>query len=117
MTPTRPIPNYSLSEVEGLVEAYSEIKPLMDVNPGRLRFLVRLWDLELAIEKLPPKEYQAVLLIGLVGMGLMDAGKAMGVSHETMRQRYRRGIELLHTYLNNYGLPQGLHQGGARGGQ
>lgn len=89
-------PNYSVDEIEALVEGYEE----MYAYRHKLKWLVRYCDLDLALRRMPPKEYQAVLLIGLIGHTTRDAGRAMGVSHETMWKRYKRGLEWLAQYLN-----------------
>lgn len=88
--------NYTAEEVEALVELKAELDPAA----MKLAWLVRLWDLDTAIRRMPPKEYQAVLLIGLVGIDTRTAGNALGVSHMTVWRRYQRGIEWIVNYLN-----------------
>lgn len=93
--------NYSVDEIEALVELRSELDPTW----LKLAWLVRLWDLDTAIRNLPPKEYQAVLLIGLIGIDIRTAGKALECSHTTAWRRYQRGIEYIVNYLNGgYGF-------------
>lgn len=104
----KPTPNYSASEIEALVENYELLRCI-----SRVPWLVRKCDLDHAVRMLPPKQYQAVLLVGLIGLDLRSAGTEMGVSHQTMWKRYRSGLEWITNYLNG-GLPQGLHQGGRR---
>lgn len=50
---------------------------------------------------MPPKEHQAVLSIGLIGLTLRDAAKEFGVSPSTMWRRFERGHEWLLKYVNN----------------
>lgn len=90
--------NYSVDEVEVLVEQYEALKALRD-RP-RLNWLVRYVDLNLALRHMPPKYYQAVLLVGLIGLSVQDAGQHFGVSGSTMWRRYRRGLEWLTNHLN-----------------
>lgn len=96
-----PRSNYSLDEVRELVENYEQVKWLVGVEPGMpLHWLVRFIDLKTAVHRLGPKEYQAVLLCGLIGISSEAAGKALGVSHQTAWTRYTRGLEMLVTILN-----------------
>lgn len=88
--------NYTLDEVEALVEGYAELR----YKRSALWLLVRLADLDMSLKLLPPKEYQAVLLIGLLGLDTRWAGSELGVSHDTMWRRYRRGLEWLCNHLN-----------------
>jgi DNA-directed RNA polymerase specialized sigma24 family protein len=95
--------NYDLREVRELVENYEQLKWLVGVEPGMpLHWLVRFIDLKIAVARLGPKEYQAVLLCGLIGISSEAAGKALGVSHNTMWARYTRGLEMLVTILNGH---------------
>lgn len=88
--------NYSFDEVEALVEGYTELQPVRH----KLPWLVRLCDIDIALRTMPPKEYQATLLIGLLGFDTRTAGRLMGASHVTMWKRYRRGLQWLTSYLN-----------------
>lgn len=92
--------NYSTKEVEGLIEEYEARRELKGTEPGRLHFLVTLADLDKSIRRMPPKEYQAVLLCGLLSIATRTAGSLLGVSGETMRKRYLRGLEWLVQDLN-----------------
>lgn len=88
--------NYTLDEVEALVGGYSELEPVRH----KLKWLVRLCDIDTAIRNMPPKEYQAVLLVGLIGVDTRTAGEALGVSHSTVWRRYQRGLDWIVSYLN-----------------
>lgn len=65
-----------------------------------LLILVMLVDLDCAIKHMPPKEYQAVLLHGLLGHILDDAQELLGISRPTLIKRYRDGLEFLTDYMN-----------------
>lgn len=95
-----PRPNYRASEVKTLVEEYEELRELKGTERWRLRYLVTLADLDRSLRRMPPKEYQAVLLCGLLAIATRTAGKLLGVSGETMRKRYLRGLEWLQNDLN-----------------
>lgn len=88
--------NYSSNEIEGLIEYYAE----RDVFTSKLQWLVRFCDLDLAIREMPPKEYQAVLLVGILGLPLRVAAKSLEVSKDTVWKRYNRGIVWLANWLN-----------------
>lgn len=96
MNPLPTTPNYSLEEVEALVEGYAELDPLR----VRLWILVRLCDLDLAMRRLSPTHYKAVLLVGLLGVDIRTAGSELGVSHVTVWRQYKRGLERLTNLLN-----------------
>jgi DNA-directed RNA polymerase specialized sigma24 family protein len=66
----------------------------------QLWVLVRYADLNLSLRQMPPKEYQAVLLVGLLGLDTRWAGKELGVSHDTMWRRYQRGLDWLTNHMN-----------------
>lgn len=98
--PSRLTPNYSLDEVEALIEGYYLLQVAAERSPT---WLVRLCDVDNAIHALPPKEYQAVLLIGLIGFDTRTVGTALGVSFATAWRRYQRGLEYIVNYLNTGG--------------
>lgn len=103
MKTKKPRANYNLKEVRELVEYYEEVKEHAGVEPGLpLNYLVRFIDLKIAVARLGPKEYQAVLLCGLIGISGEAAGKALGTSQQTMWTRYQRGLEMLVTILNGH---------------
>jgi DNA-directed RNA polymerase specialized sigma24 family protein len=88
--------NYTLEEVEGLIEMYEEVESIKD----QLWVLVRYADLDISLRRMPPKYYEATLLVGLLGFDLRWAGKQLGVSHDTVWRRYKRGLEWLTNNLN-----------------
>lgn len=96
MKSTRTRSNYTVDEIEALVEGYEEMR----ATRHKLAWLVRYCDLDLALRHMPPKEWQATLLVGLIGVSIQHAGRAMGVAPTTMWRRYRRGLEWLTNYLN-----------------
>lgn len=89
-------PNYSIEEIEALIEFYDVKSAFRSISS-----LVRFWDLSIALKNMPPKEHQAVLSIGLLGLTLRDAAKEFGVSPSTMWRRFERGHEWLLKYINN----------------
>lgn len=62
--------------------------------------LVRYADLTVALRAMPPKEYQAVLLCGLLCLPVREAAEALGVAPNTAHYRYTKGLEWLTNFLN-----------------
>ena len=92
--------NYTAGEVEALIEGYYLLQVAAERSPT---WLVRLCDVDNAVHALPPKEHQAVLLIGLIGLDTRTVGAALGVSYATAWRRYQRGLEYIVNYLNTGG--------------
>lgn len=91
---------YRNSEVRGLIENYTELRDSRDtVGPG-LMILIQLADVWRAFRALPPKEYQAVLLHGLLRHTVRDAEAILGVSKSTLSDRYDSGLSWITRYLN-----------------
>lgn len=86
-----------------MVEGYAELREVKDTTPRGLRHLCSLADLDIAVRQLPPKEYQAVLLHGLLGHTVRAAETLLGISRSTLMQRYLRGLEILTTTINEGG--------------
>ena len=100
MPPSRTTTNYSLDEVTALIECYDLLRVAAERSPT---WLVRRCDVDRAVRSLPPKEYQAVLLIGLIGLDTRTVGEALDVSFMTAWRRYQRGLEYTVNYLNTGG--------------
>lgn len=95
--------NYTLDEITALIEGYDLLKVAAERSPT---WLVRLIDVGIAIRRLPPKERQAVFLIGLIGFDSRSVGTALGVDFTTAWRRYQRGLEYIVSYLNTGGLTE-----------
>lgn len=96
MRPSR----YRPDEIKALIEGYAELREAKDTTPRGLRFLVTLADLDRAVKRMPPREYQAVLLHGLLGHTVRAAEVLLGVQRSTLDDRYQAGIAWLTNYLN-----------------
>lgn len=84
-----------------LVEEYEELRESKDTGSrGQLLMLVKLADLDKAIRFLGRKEYEAILLCGMLSITMRTAGNMLGVSAQTMSNRYNRGLSSLARYLN-----------------
>lgn len=87
---------YSEEEILVLVNDYDELSYLRSKSWVQ----VRLMDIDRAFKALRPKEREAVLLCGMVGLTVRSAGKLVGVDFTTMFRRYVRGLDYLARYLN-----------------
>ena len=84
-----------------LVEEYEELRDSKDTGSRRqLLVLLKLADLDKAVRFLGRKEYEAILLCGMLGITMRTAGNMLGVSAQTMSNRYNRGLRSLARYLN-----------------
>ncbi|HEY6022230.1 MAG TPA: sigma factor-like helix-turn-helix DNA-binding protein [Candidatus Paceibacterota bacterium] len=88
--------SYSETELRTLVEEYEELGLLRE----KLWILVRLIDLERALNHLPPRELEAVIFYGMTGLPLRDVADMMCVSHTAIHNRYQRGLKYMARYLN-----------------
>lgn len=87
--------NYSPDEVEAVAEGYEE---LADRTSGWI--LVRLIDIRRAFRTLNPERQQAVLLVGFLGYSTRQAAPMLQVSHTTVANRYKAGLDAMQAYLN-----------------
>ena len=88
--------NYSTEEVEAVAEGYEELVEF----EGKAWIHVRLIDLRRAMDTLTPERQQAVLLCGLIGYSTRQAAPFLQVSHTTVANRYKAGLDAMNTYLN-----------------
>lgn len=89
--------NYNEDEVRVLIEDYEELDAL---RATRSFILVRLMDIDRALKVLPPKEREALLLCGQIGLTMRTAGAILGVSAQTMSNRYNHGLGNMARFLN-----------------
>lgn len=78
-----------------LVEEWQELR-----HDARLWLLVRYADLTVALRNMPPKEYMAVLIVGLSRLTVREAADVLMVHYGTVSRWYLRGIEWLTNYMN-----------------
>lgn len=93
-------PNYDLETVRGLIENYAEIAERVDTSRRGLRWFVLLADLNTALEQLPDRYWEVVLLHGLIGLPQRETGVLLQVSQQAVAKRYRRAVEETHYYIN-----------------
>jgi DNA-directed RNA polymerase specialized sigma24 family protein len=93
---------YSEGEVKALIEDYAAYRAAADTTPRgrRLDFLVMLADLDKALKQLPMKEWEAVLLHGLLGIPQAETAHLLQIKQQTVNKRYRQGLEDVHYWIN-----------------
>lgn len=89
---------YTPSEVKGLIEGYQALREAKSTYGPGLLILAKLTDLDQAIKRMPPKEYHAVLLHGLLDVS--GAESHLGYSVRTLYYRYEAGVQWITDYLN-----------------
>ena len=93
--------NYTPRSVRYLVEGYDTLRWMKSTEPGRgLDLLCQLMDVDRAVSRLGPQEYQVILLCGLIGISEQDAAQALEVHQTTVSRRYQRALEVLAADLN-----------------
>lgn len=92
--------NYSLDEVEALLENYQLVTERVDTNRRGLSWLALQADINSALEKLPDEYWEVVLLHGLIGLSQMETARLLQVRQSTVSKRYRRAVEETHYYAN-----------------
>jgi DNA-directed RNA polymerase specialized sigma24 family protein len=97
--------NYRQEEVRRLVEEYADLKAKADTSTmrGALRALISLADLDRALERLPLKYWEVVLLHGLLRIPQEGTAKLLQVTQQAVAKRYRHGLEEIHYLINGCG--------------
>lgn len=84
-----------------MIEAYSSLKETRGTQPGRrLDVLLRLADLDMALDTLPHDLWEVVLLHGLIGIPQDETARLLQTSQRSVSRRYRQGIEHAHYFIN-----------------
>jgi len=83
-----------------MVEEYAALVAKADTSPSGLRTLLQLADLDWAMQQLPLKYWEAVLLHGLIGLSLEQSAELMQVSNQAVSKRYRNGLAEITYWIN-----------------
>lgn len=89
---------YAEDEVRALVEHYEHLRELALV-PTTDWFATRI-DLDAALEQLPVKFWEVVLLHGLIGYSQAETAQLLQISQQSVSKRYRQGLEEAHYVIN-----------------
>jgi DNA-directed RNA polymerase specialized sigma24 family protein len=91
-------PNYTEEETRALVEHYEHLRELgLRVTTD---WFAKRVDLDDALERLPAKYWEVVLLHGLIGFSLVETAQLLHVSHQAVSKRYRQGLEETTYWIN-----------------
>jgi DNA-directed RNA polymerase specialized sigma24 family protein len=92
---------YSENEITRMVEQYAALRAQADTKPGRkLDTLVRLADLDKALDRLPMDLWRVVLVHGLLGVTRDESARVLQISTGAVSKRFRLAIEELHYDMN-----------------
>lgn len=92
--------DYSPEHVRTLIEEYAGLRERVDTTAAGLRPLVQLADLDRALDRLPLRYWEPVLLHGLLGFPQDEAARLLAVSQQAVSKRYRRALEEIHYFIN-----------------
>lgn len=92
--------SWSAEQVEALVEDYQQLAELADTSPRGMRWLILLIDLNVVLEQLTPREWEVVLLHGLLGIPARETAQELAISHTAVVKRYRQALEYIHWQMN-----------------
>ncbi len=92
---------YTEGEITRMVMYYQELRQMMDTKPGRrLDLLLRVADLDNALDRLPMELWRVVLVHGLLGIDRDSAAAVLKISTGATSKRFRQGIEELAYEMN-----------------
>lgn len=87
---------YSENELIELVDNYMVLRHMKH----RSSIHVRLMDLEVAMRRLPRRQFEAVLVHGILRFRQEIAAESLHLSQQAVSKRYRQGIEQMLYTLN-----------------
>lgn len=95
---------YSAEEIRGLVEGYLGLYDATLVRQGRhmpIWLLVRMADLDDAIQRMPEDNYLLIYEHGLIGHSVAETGALLGVPRSTVAHRYKSALKMIVRLLND----------------
>jgi hypothetical protein len=104
--------NYTRHEMAALIERYALAVSMVN-SSTRQALIVRLMDIDAALARLSPPEFEALTLVGLKQLTAQEAALAVGVDESTIRRRRDRGLDDLVRYVNDpLGAPAAMRTPG-----
>jgi DNA-directed RNA polymerase specialized sigma24 family protein len=92
---------YSEDTIRNMIESYEQLKALEDTKPGRkLDTLLRVADLDRALDLLPMDLWRVMLVHGLIGVPRDETAQELGLSTGAVSKRFRHAVEELHFHMN-----------------
>ena len=92
--------NYSLDEVNALVELYPEYIDKVDVDKNFL--LIRVIDLLRVLDMLAPQDKAIIVLCGCFGLPSRRVGSMLDLSHQTVLTKYPKILDEMVELINGY---------------
>lgn len=92
--------NYSEDSIRALIESYPETANKRDTTPSGLYALVRIADLDKALQQLPLDYWGVILLHGMLGLPTREVARLLEKSHVWVGKRYHKALEELHYLMN-----------------
>lgn len=98
---------YSENAILRMVANYAALKAMADTQPGRrLDTLLRLADLDRALDRLPMDLWRVMLVHGLIGVPVREAAEELHLSKSAVSRRFRLAVEELYFYMNQEELSE-----------
>lgn len=92
---------YSEETVIRMIANYAELQSLADTKPGRkLDTLLRVADLDRALDRLPMDLWRVMLVHGLIGVPRDETAKELQLSTRAVSKRMQEAIEEVHFHMN-----------------
>lgn len=91
---------YSPGDVKKLIEEHAGLTAKVDTHRAGLRHLVQMADLNRALQRLPLKYWEVVLLHGMLGIPQEATSRILRVSQQAVSKRYRKGLDEIIHYIN-----------------
>ena len=92
---------YTEETLHRMIENYSALKSLEDTKPGRrLDTLIRIADLDRALDRLPMDLWRVMLVHGLIGVPRDEAAKELRLSTRAVSKRFAEAIEEVLYHIN-----------------
>jgi DNA-directed RNA polymerase specialized sigma24 family protein len=93
--------SYSEGEITRMIENYAALKNMVDTKPGfPLTLLLRMADLDYALDRLPLDLWRVVLVHGLLQVQRDDAARELHLSTGAVSKRFQLGIEEVAYHMN-----------------
>lgn len=94
--------SYSTKEIKGLIKNYHELVEAKDTTRYGLDVLIRLADLERAIDALKATDSMlaSVAILGTRGETTREMGTRLGLSHVTIQTKLGEAVDWMVRYLN-----------------
>lgn len=91
---------YTAKEVQGLLESYAELKESRETHGHGLNTLVKVADLNRAMDFMPRHLWVVLTFYGKFGLTAREYADQLNVPRSTVSDRYHAGIDWIVRFLN-----------------